>query len=92
MKARWALAGSLAAEPYLSWYSPCFCHAQAMTDSWGSRLKKFRQRSRLPFHSSSRPATRRNVRQMSRRITVRFGRSSQTTVSARAQISGRTAP
>ena len=57
-----------------------------MTDSSLSREKKFRQRSRLPFHSSVRAAARRNDRQMIRRITVRRGRSSQTTVSARAQI------
>jgi hypothetical protein len=62
-----------------------------MTDTSGLKLKKLRQRSRLPFHSSSRPATRRNVRQIICRITVRFGRSSQTTVSARAQICSRTA-
>ena len=61
------------------------CHAQAMTDSSLSREKKFRQRSRFPFHSSVRAAARRNDRQMIRRITVRRGRSSQTTVSARAQ-------
>ena len=56
-----------------------------MTDSSGSQLSRLRHLSRLPFHSSTRPATRRKDRQMIRRITVRFGRSSQTTVSARAQ-------
>ena len=61
-----------------------------MTDSSLSRVNTFRQRSRLPFHSSTRPATRRSVRQTIRRITVRLGRSSQTTVSARAQIRSRT--
>ena len=60
------------------------CHAQTMTDSSLSRVNKFRHRSRLPFHSSTRPAMRRSVRQMILRITVRRGRSSQTTVSARA--------
>ena len=55
-----------------------------MTDSSLSSAKKFRHRSRLPFHNSTRPPTRRRVRQMTRRITVRRGRSSQTTVSARA--------
>jgi hypothetical protein len=59
-----------------------------MTDCSGSQLKKFRQRSRLPFHSSWRPATRRSVRQMICCITTLFGRSSQATVSARAQTSG----
>ena len=61
-----------------------------MTDSSLSSANRFRQRSRLPFHSSTRPATRRNDRQMTRRITVRRGRSSQTTVSARAQTRSRT--
>ena len=56
-----------------------------MTDSSLSTEKKFRQRSRLPFHSSVRLAARHSDRQMTRRITVRRGRSSQTTVSARAQ-------
>ena len=61
-----------------------------MTDSSLSQVNKLRHRSRLPFHSSTRPAIRRSVRQMSRRITVRLGRSSQTTVSARAQTRSRT--
>ena len=61
-----------------------------MTDSSLSRVKKFRHRSRLPFHSSTRPAARRNDRQTIRRITVRLGKSSQTTVSARAQTMSRT--
>jgi hypothetical protein len=56
-----------------------------MTDSSLSQLNRLRQRSRLPFHSSVRLAARRKDRQTIRRITVRFGRSSQTTVSARLQ-------
>jgi len=56
-----------------------------MTDSSLSQLNRLRQRSRLPFHSSARLAARRKDRQTIRRITVRFGRSSQTTVSARPQ-------
>ena len=70
----------------------CLCHAQEMTDCSGFQVKKFRQRSRLPFHSSLRSATRRSVRQTTWRITVRFGRSSQTTVSARAQTRSLTLP
>jgi hypothetical protein len=88
---RWALAGSSVAAAYLARYWACLCHAQEMTDCLGSQLKKFRHRSRLPFHSSWRPATRRSVRQMICRITVPLGRSSQATVSARAQTSGWTA-
>jgi hypothetical protein len=61
-----------------------------MTDSFLSQVNRLRQRSRLPFHSSARPATRRRVRQVIRRITVRRGRSSQTTVSARAHTRSRT--
>jgi hypothetical protein len=61
------------------------CHAQAMMDLSLSKANRLRQCSRLPFHSSVRPAARPNDRQMIRRITVRRGRSSQTTVSARVQ-------
>ena len=82
---RWLLAGSAIAAAYRARSSPCLCQAQEMTDSSGSQLSRLRQLSRLPFHSSTRPATRRKDRQMIRRITVRFGKSSQTTVSARAQ-------
>jgi hypothetical protein len=62
-----------------------------MTDSSGSQRKKLATGSRLPFHSSSRVSARRTVRQVTCRMTVRLGRSSQTTVSARAQTTGRTA-
>ena len=82
---RWLFPWSAMAASSLARVAACVCHAQAMTDSSLSMEKKFRQRSRLPFHSSVRAAARRNDRQMIRRITVRRGRSSQTTVSARAQ-------
>jgi len=61
-----------------------------MTDCSGSQVKKFAHRSRLPFHSSTRKAARRSVRQTIWRITARRGRSIQITVSARAQTTGRT--
>jgi len=85
------LTGSATADSYRARYTPCLVHAHMMTDSSGSSVKKFRHRSRLPFHSSARPAMRRSVRQMIRRMTVRLGRSSQTTVSARAHTMSRTA-
>jgi hypothetical protein len=61
-----------------------------MTDSCSFQVSRLRQ-PLLPFHSSARPATRRTDRQMTRRITVRRGRSSYTTLSARSQTSGSTA-
>jgi hypothetical protein len=72
------------AASYRARLAACVCQAHTMTDSSLSSVKKFCHRSRLPFHSSTRPPIRRKVRQMTRRITVRRGRSSQTTVSARA--------
>jgi hypothetical protein len=91
MKARCALAGSAAAPAYLVRYLAWLCQAQEMTDSSGTQDRKLASGSRLPFHSSCRVAARRTVRQVTCRITVRLGGSSQTTVSARAQTTGRTA-
>jgi hypothetical protein len=90
MKARWALAGSAGAAPYLTRYLSWLCQAQEMMDFSGTRLKKLFSGSLFPFHSSCRVTARRRVRQMTCRITVRLGGSSQTTVSARAQMIGRT--
>jgi hypothetical protein len=87
---RWPFNGSAIAASNLARSVAWFCHAQAITDSSLSRANRFRQRSRLPFHNSTRPATRRNDRQTTLRITVRLGRSSQTTVSARAHTRSRT--
>ncbi len=86
------MAGSAIAAASLARVAACVCQAQATTDSSLSTENRFRQRSRLPFHSSTWRAARWNDRQMMRRITVRFGRSSQTTVSARAQTRSLTLP
>ena len=73
------------ASSYRARFAAYVCQAHTMTDSSLSSEKKFRHRSRFPFHSSTRPPTRRKtVRQTIRRITVRRGRSIQITVSARA--------
>jgi len=88
---RWALAGSAAAAAYRSRYLAWLCQAQEMTDSCGSQRSRLPNGSRLPFHSSSRVTTLRSVRTTICRITVRRGRSSQTTVSARSQTIARTA-
>ncbi len=72
------------AASYRARFAACVCQAHAMTDFSLSSEKRFRHRSRFPFHSSVRPATRKTERQTIRRITVSRGRSIQTTVSARA--------
>jgi hypothetical protein len=72
------------AASYRARFDVYVCQAQAMTDSSASKENKFRHRSRLPFHSSVRRAARQKDRQITRRMTVRRGRSSHTTVSARA--------
>src|SRR6516162_2918231 len=90
MNVRWALTGSAVAAVYLSRFAAYLCHAHEMTDCSGFQLKKFRQRSRLPFHSSSLRMTLFRVRQVICLMTVRLGRSSQMTVSARAQTIGLT--
>jgi hypothetical protein len=56
-----------------------------MTESSGTQVNRLAHRSRLPFHSSTLNVTRRSVRQTTWRMTVERGRSSHTTVSARAQ-------
>jgi len=61
-----------------------------MIDSSWSQVNRLRHRSRLPFHSSALLIARPAVRQTTRRITVRFGRSSQITVSARRHTMSRT--
>jgi hypothetical protein len=91
MNVRWALAGSAAAARYLMRYLAWLCQAHEMMDFSGSQERKFPSGSRLPFHSSCCVTARRTVRQATCRITVRLGRSSQMTVSARAQTIGRTA-
>jgi hypothetical protein len=90
IKVRWALAGSAAAVPYRVRYLAWLCQAHEMMDFSGTQVRKLINGSRLPFHSSCRVTALRRVRQATCRITVRFGRSSQTTVSARAQTIGRT--
>jgi len=80
------------ASSYRARFAAYVCQAHTMTDSSLSSEKKFRHRSRFPFHSSTRPPTRRSVRQTIRRITVSRGRSIQITVSARAHTRSRTRP
>jgi hypothetical protein len=62
-----------------------------MMDRFGSQASKLPSRSRLPAHSSLRVTTRWAERVTIDRVTVRRGRSSHTTVSARAHTMSRTA-
>jgi hypothetical protein len=62
-------------------------HDQRM--GWLARIQVV-ARSLLPFHSSWRVTARVIERQMTWRMTTRFGRSSHTTVVARDNTMGRT--